>query len=210
MDVVYFGSREIYPDFVTAINSLRANNKANVYAIIEDESLGIPDVTYIKWDYRKWFNNLNTQTKWKDFGVLRAALSKVFPDKDKILSLDVDTIVTGDISDLWNVDLGSYHMAMVREPYLSGERTYFNAGVALINLKLLREDGTDDKMIRDLNSYYRRYVAQDTITEYCRVLELPSTYNSCKFTAPCGNAKIIHYADRTDWRELPEVTRYKL
>ena len=33
--------------------------------------------------------------------MMRAALAKLFPDIDRILSLDVDTIIDQNISDLW-------------------------------------------------------------------------------------------------------------
>ena len=208
MDVVYFGSRELYGDFTTAINSLRAYNKANVYAIIEDDCLDIPDVTYIKWDYRTLFNDTNTRTKWKHFGVLRAALSFVLP-LDKVLSLDVDTIVTGDLTELWETDLTGYDMAMVREPYLSYGDPYYNAGVCLMNLAELRSSGTDIDMVKDLNTDEYRYVAQDVITRRCRIKDIPSKWNSCMFTEHCYNPSILHFANRTDWRDLPVVSQYR-
>ena len=210
MDVVYFGSREIYQDFPTAINSLRAHNKANVYAIIEDDSLPIEDVTYIKWDYTKFFNDTNMRTKWKHFGGTRVALPKLFPNLDKILSIDVDTIVTGDISQLWDMDLTGYHVAMCAEKFLkNGDRPYYNNGVCLMNLKQMREDGVVDLLIEDLNTVPHRYVAQDSMQTFCKIKDIPSIYNASKFTEPCVVPLIIHYADRTDWRNLPEVQRYR-
>ena len=208
MKVVYFGSREIYRDFTTAINSLRAHNDAEVYAIIEDDALDIPGVHYIKWDYRELFNDTNTQTKWGRFGVLRAALSKVLPF-DRVISLDVDTIVTGDITGLWDFDLEGNHMAMCREPYLSLLQPYYNAGVSVMDLKRIRDTGVDDLMIQELNTTPHRWVAQDAITMYCDIKDLPSEYNACMFTAPCDNPKILHFANRTDWRGLPIVQQYR-
>ena len=44
---------------------------------------------------------------------------------------------------------------------------------------------------------------------YCRVLDLGSQWNCSKFTAPCSAPVILHYADRTDWRELEIVRKYR-
>ena len=210
MDVVYFGSREIYGDFVTAINSLRAHNTADVYAIIEDNQLDIPDVNYIRYNFTDYFNTVNTNTKWKQFGPIRAAMTKLFPDKDRILSIDVDTIVTGDITELWNTDMEGYHVAMVRERDLSWEgRPYYNNGICLMNLKQIRADGADDLMIKELNTTFHRYVGQDVMQMFLKIKDLDSTWNASKFTFPVLHPKIIHYADRQDWRNLPEVQIYR-
>ena len=43
--------------------------------------------------------------------MMRATLSKLFPNLDQILSLDVDTIIEKDISNLWNLNLDDYYLA---------------------------------------------------------------------------------------------------
>ena len=209
MDVVYFGSREIYQDFYTAIRSLLAHNQnVTVYTITED-----PDPFYdlpvhnMVWRYKDYFNDTNTQTKWKQFGPIRAAFTKLFPYHDKILSIDCDTIVTADISELWDFDMSDCHVAMT--PEIAHDRPYWNNGICLMNLKRIREDGLDDLMIQELNTTFHRYVGQDVMQKYLRIKNLPSIYNASKFTAPCLEPKILHYADRTDWRGLSEVLKYK-
>ena len=212
MDVVYFGSREIYQDFYTAIRSLLAHNPSvTVYTITED-----PDPFYdlpvhnMVWRYKDYFNDTNTQTKWKQFGPIRAAFTKLFPYHDKILSIDCDTIVTGDITELWETDMEGYHVAMVRERDLSWEgRPYYNNGICLMNLRQIREDGVDDLMIRELNTRFHKYVGQDVMQMFLKIKDLDSTWNASKFTHPVLHPKIIHYADRTDWRNLPEVQLYR-
>lgn len=209
MDVVYFGSREIYQDFYTAIRSLLAHNpNVTVYTITED-----PDPFYdlpvhnMVWRYKDYFNDTNTRTKWKQFGPIRAAFTKLFPYHDKILSIDCDTIVTADISELWDFDMSDCHVAMT--PEITHDRPYWNNGICLMDLKRIREDGLDDLMIQELNTTFHRYVGQDVMQKYLRIKNLPSVYNASKFTAPCLEPKILHYADRTDWRGLAEVLKYK-
>ena len=217
MDVVYFGSREIYRDFETAVGSMLAHNPdARIWGIIEDDVFPNPGpwaegVTFLRYDWRRWFTELPTRTKWKQFGPIRAAFSKIFPELDRVISIDLDTIVLGDVSPLWRMDLCGCHVAMCREEYMSAQlgRPYWNNGVCVMDLARIRADGVDDKMIAELNTVYHPYVGQDAMQMYCRVLDLGSQWNSSKFTAPCFDPVILHYADRTDWRELEIVRKYR-
>ncbi len=208
MDVVYFGSREIYQDFYTAIRSLLAfNPEARVWTITED-----PDPFYdlpvrnIVWNWQAYFNEMNTRTKWKQFGPVRCAFTKILP-LDRVISIDCDTIVRGDISELWTMDLHGCHVAMCREVIYS--RPYFNNGICVMDLARIREDRLDDWMICDLNNIPMPFVGQDAMQRRLDILDLDSRWNSSKFTAPCEDPVILHYADRTDWRELPEVRRWR-
>jgi len=47
--------------------------------------------------------------------LLRAAYTKIFPQLDRILSIDMDTIVNENISNLWELDLTEYYIAAVEE-----------------------------------------------------------------------------------------------
>ena len=103
-----------------------------------------------------------------------------------------------------------YHVAMVRERDLSWEgRPYYNNGICLMNLKQIRADGADDLMIKELNTTFHRYVGQDVMQMFLKIKDLDSTWNASKFTFPVLHPKIIHYADRQDWRNLPEVQIYR-
>ena len=85
--------------------------------------------------------------------LLRAALSQLFPHLDKILSLDCDTLIQDNISELWDLPLDDYYFAAVREPQKSTENfVYINVGVMMFNLKKIREEHQDDKYIYNLNN----------------------------------------------------------
>ena len=212
MDVVYFGDRRVYRDFETAILSLlNWNPEARIWTLTEDPDpfYDLPVRNFV-WRWQDYFNETPTRTKWGVMGPIRAAFTKVLP-LDRVISLDVDTIVRGDISELWELDLQGCHVAMCREEYLSAQlgRPYWNNGVCVMDLRRIREDGVDDKMIEELNTVWHPYVGQDAMQMYCRVLDLGSQWNCSKFTAPCADPVIVHYADRTDWRELEEVRQYR-
>ena len=145
--------------------------------------------------------------------LLRAAFTKLFPHLDRILSLDCDTIVNDNISDLWDIPLDDYYIAGVKEPKKSrGRKIYINTGVLLFNLKKLREDGKDDEAIHDLNTYYRFYPEQDCFNDLFsgKILELPSDYNVNNYShSNCKSLKIIHFAAIKNWSKMPMVEKYR-
>jgi lipopolysaccharide biosynthesis glycosyltransferase len=90
---------------------------------------------------------------------LRLLLPILLPDLDKILYLDSDIIIKGDLLDLYNTDIDNYYVGAVKEvahiynylrlKELLVEDGYFcfGAGVILMNLKMMREDNIFDKFI---------------------------------------------------------------
>ena len=51
--------------------------------------------------------------------LLRVVFSKIFPSLDKILTIDNDTIVKSNISELWDMDLGDNYFAGCTEPFFT-------------------------------------------------------------------------------------------
>ena len=88
----------------------------------------------------------------------RILLPELLPDAERVLYLDVDTIVTDSLTPLLEIDLGGQYLAAVtnvfqrehlhrpRELGLSGPDVYFNSGVLLMNLEEMRRDRCADAM----------------------------------------------------------------
>lgn len=220
---VYFGSREIYYDMVASYKSLLVNSDVDkIYLLIEDNEFPFelhPAVETINISklVPTLFNpdSPNYGSNWTYIGLIRSALTKVFPRHDRILSIDCDTVVLDDISALWDIPLDDYYVAGVKEPVLSQQHgyLYINAGVTMWNLKKLRKDGMDDQMIYSLNARKHFFVSQDVLNEECKghILELPVEYNVSSFTGQCDNAKIMHFAGGLprNWRDLNIVKYYR-
>ena len=68
-----------------------------------------------------------------------------FATEDKVLYLDSDLIVTGDLTDLFELDLGENYLAAARSCFGAG--VGFNAGVLLINNKKWRSETIRQKLI---------------------------------------------------------------
>lgn len=215
---VYAGTRNIYSDMVPAAKSLLIHSDVDkIYFLIEDDEFPYelpPEIECINVSNQTYFdpNGPNYKSKWTYMVLIRAALSKVFPQYDTILSLDVDTIVNENINDIWNYNLDGYYLAAAKELQLSTDTfTYINMGVALLNLKQLREDKKDDEIIHAINTKYYEFNEQDCINELCQghILELPPDYNICYYTGKPAHRKIIHFAATKIWRELAIVEKYR-
>ena len=144
--------------------------------------------------------------------MMRTVLSKVFPDIDRMLALDLDTIVCENINELWDTDLAGCYFAACAEPdQCAANLLYVNGGVVMWNLEKMR-DGKCDEIIRSLNSKAWTFTDQQVMTEFCQghIRELPSMYNVCRYTKPPQKVKILHFAARRDWYETePAVQKYR-
>ena len=144
----------------------------------------------------------------------RIFIAGMFPQYDKALYLDCDTVILGDISALYAYDLGSnliggapcegVNSFEIYKRYVSevdglDPSMFFNAGVILMNLKSFREENFYEKFA-DLLKKYKFTVIQDEdyLTVLCqdRVLRLPRAWNKfpvSKDKLSREELRIVHY-----------------
>ncbi len=104
----------------------------------------------------------------------RILLGKLLPNLDKILVTDVDILVYRDLHDLTNTKLDGYLIGAVVDPHniVNGMLArksnceglppeYFNVGVMLQNLKLMREEDIYSKFLRT----NKKFVCDNTFPE---------------------------------------------
>lgn len=215
---VYCGTRNLYSDMITAAKSLTKNSSVDIiYFLIEDPEFPeeLPShIRCIDVSNQNYFhkNGPNVYKLWTWMVLMRAALSKLFPDLDRILSLDVDTIVDKNIDEFWDLCPDDCYLAGVEEPLKTKpSATYVNMGSVVFNLKLLRDTGMDDKIIRSLNKDRYRFAEQDCINLLCgeKIKSVSSEYNFSDFTGSCQNPKIYHFANVRNWQQKEMVRRYK-
>lgn len=145
--IVYAADRSYRETLEAAIKSLIYNNHhIKIYVINTD----IP---------QEWFNNINRYLRLVDsyiidkkidihtfdnYSIPGAYLSYMaygrllIPDiinEDKVLYLDCDTIINGNINQLFDIDLNNHIIGAVRDCVIDG----FNSGVMLINNRLLKK-----------------------------------------------------------------------
>ena len=215
---VYCGTRNLYSDMITAAKSLTKNSSVDIiYFLIEDPEFPeeLPShIRCIDVSNQKYFSKSgpNVYKLWTWMVLMRAALPKLFPDLDRILSLDVDTIVDKNIDEFWDLCPDDYYLAGVEEPLKTiPNMSYVNMGSVVFNLKLLRDTGMADKIIRTLNKDRFRFAEQDCINLLCgkKIKSVSAEYNFSDYTGSCQNPKIYHFANVRNWQQQEMVRRYK-
>lgn len=111
----------------------------------------------------------------------RILIPEIFTQFDKAIYLDSDIAVLGDISELYEKELGDYILGGVNDimhlksrAYVTGElgldaKEYINSGVLLINSKLFREEKIKEKLFSELaRRQGLRYPDQDLINIVCQ------------------------------------------
>ena len=211
---VYSGTRNLYEHMLPAIKSLTANSSVDrIYLLIEDDKFpwDLPPLveTINVSDYvRETFlpDGPNMKSQFTYMAMVRACYASLFPDLDKILQLDVDTIVVDNIDSLWDIDMGQKWCIAAEEPYNNYFKPwgmqYYNVGISMWNLKAIRAADIEQVIIDDLNTVEERFAEQDAwqrIGAPRKFITLENRYNDCK---PCGytdNPAVIHYAGWKNW-----------
>ena len=208
---VYSGTKNLYCDMVTAAKSLVANSSVDkVFFLIEDKTFpyDLPDIVEtMDVSGQRFFakGGANFQTSFTYMSLLRVCYTKLFPDLDKVLQLDVDTVVVDDIDFLWDVNLKGKWFAACREPLSSWKPygpVYYNIGVAMFNLGQIRKDCIDERLIDFLNTVKVPYIDQDAWNRFGvnRAVDLPARFNESIVTGFSEEPAIVHFAGLKDWQ----------
>lgn len=144
----------------------------------------------------------------------RLFIPAMFPQYDKGIYIDSDVVVTGDLAELYNIDLKDNYIgacadkSVVDVPPLANymeqavgvdRHSYINSGVLLMNLKKLREVELDSHFISLLNTYHFDCIApdQDYLNAMCygKILYLSEAWDAMptEDKPEIENVKIIHY-----------------
>ncbi len=123
-------------------------------------------------------NKLHTRDYYSKATYYRLFIPNLYKQYDKVLYLDSDIVVKGDISELFNIDLGDNLVGAIPDNFVQNtplawdyvenhiplgkgnHSKYFNAGILLMNTKRLREIDFEGKFI-DLLGKVKFEVAQD-------------------------------------------------
>ena len=144
----------------------------------------------------------------------RLFIADMFPQLEKAIYIDSDTVVQGDISELYLTDLKKYWLgacheqAMVQTDHYGkyaekvvgvSRYNFFNAGVLLINCIGFRESKVLKKFAQRLAEYdFVVTQDEDYLNLICKdhIFWLDQRWNTevyCDFDYPIEEAKIIHY-----------------
>ena len=230
MNIVYSASDSYSPLAGISLLSLLMNNKhvneLNVYIVdngISDENksklekicndysrtlefVSLPDELY---NY-----NINIQ-KWNISTFGRLFEASVLPQLDRVIHVDCDTVVTGSLKEIWEMDMENSVVAgavdCVSDSYkanlsLKTTDTYINAGLVMLNLSRIRElklENTFREYI-EKNSGFLRYVDQEVLNACVPQNE------KLTFSLKYNSYSIIHHFDYKNLRRLRRASEYSL
>ena len=177
--------------------------------------------------------------------ITRCFASEFFPQYERIIYSDVDIIVMDDISKIYDIDLTNKYVAGVKNPFLrwnKEELSHFKFehqeflknkhiadGIWVMNLKKIREDNLNIKMLEVINdkTIEKRFPDQDIMNISCngKVGFIPLNYISYPYMVDLLanpnfvsdytkeelydsiiNPKIIHFAAQKPWNGMPNYS----
>lgn len=155
---VIISSNYIIPCVVTLqslYSTKKTNSKYSINIILIESDTSNDKTQLTKFNKEDFKINITTIEKDPNLSLFEQAmflklnLDKLLPNVSKTLFLDIDIIVNKDLSELYNTDITGKYLGAVRDiyPVILYERThktynknYFNVGVMLLNLDLIRQD----------------------------------------------------------------------
>ena len=125
---------------------------------------------------QKDYTALTEQHAWvSPAALLKFDIPNLFPEYDKLLYLDSDMLVYEDLISLWNLDIGPYYAAVVKDlvgmvfehhHQKMGHANYFNTGMMLLNLKKMRQDNMTERLFEaKKNDPWKHFMDQDVFNQ---------------------------------------------
>lgn len=144
----------------------------------------------------------------------RLFIPKMFPEYDKGIYIDSDVVLTSDLAELFETEIGDNYIAACTDLSVADvpplvkymeqavgvkAKEYINSGVLLMNLKKLREVKIEEHFLELLNTYHFDCIApdQDYLNAICNgnIYYLDEVWDTMPNDnkSPLENAKLIHY-----------------
>ena len=220
MNVVYALTENYYYKLLPSVTSLVEHNPdVQVYIICETDTfpLQLPiDPVVINVSGQNIFppDSINYNNRFTYINLLKVALASLLPDLDRVIYLDVDTIICDSLQPMWCTELTGKWFAAVDEVYGRYHpfgQHYYNMGVAVLNLAQMRADGVEPLMIEYLNTISQPWADQDAWNVYGiyndKIASLDVRYNENCMTGTTNEPAIVHYCSIRNWYEDKTIER---
>ena len=211
MNIVYSLTHHVYQWILPSLRSLAEHNPdAKVYILAEDDKLpfDLPMAAkVINVSGQKWFPEIgvNYNNDFTYINLLKVRYPSILKVQ-KVIHLDIDTIVCDSLDGLWETDLTGKWFGAVPEKqtwYRPFGNTYYNMGIAVINLEQMRKDNIEPMMEGYLNVVKQPFADQDAWNKYgiaCgTAVAIDNRWNEGAPTGRTDNPAIIHYCGVKDW-----------
>ncbi len=162
--------------------------------------------------YEQEFHECVNETAYcTPYTLLRLLADMVSGIPDKLLYLDIDIMIAGDIRQLWDIDVADYEYAAVKEKYGCWliRPDYFNAGMLLLNMAMIKKTGLLAKARELIRTKKLLFADQSAIFKSTtRKKLLPRKFNEqSKFNRK--DTVVCHFCKRLMFRPYPHTENYK-
>ena len=167
--VMSIDNNGIYISLVSMTSALENNNKEKnilIYHLLLSHDFNKKKIEYFeslkeKYDFRINYyiipNIFNKYKKWRYSSTIyfKLLIPLIFPDYERIIFLDADTLIFKDISEMFNLPFNDNYVLgyPFHTPWMvtiNGKhpKIYINSGVLLINIDKIRKDNKDFELIK--------------------------------------------------------------
>ena len=242
---IFLSSDDNYAPFVaTTIASICNNTEAFCEFYVLDSGISNENknkICYLKNSFKNFsieFINVKPEEEFKNINYCNAGnyisistynrflIPKVKPELEKVLYLDVDIVVLGDIAELYNQELEGYALGAIwdksRALYntetktlvdLSENYKYFNAGILVIDVQKWKKENIIEKLFEIERKYQNkiRHADETLLNKYFdgsyKILNIKYNYTDFDTaTNPQEEIVIRHFATHIKpWQIHPDI-----
>lgn len=119
--VVYGATKNIYRDTIPSIRSCLKHGNADEIVLLTEgkypydlpiKTMDVSGQTFFPKD------GINATKRWTWMALMKTAMTELFPDRDRIVFLDCDTIVEHALDDLFEMKLYDYYAMVSAEAWM--------------------------------------------------------------------------------------------
>lgn len=171
--------------------------------------------------YEDRLKRISQKTHVTPAALIKFELPLYFTELDSILYLDSDIILKGNIDGLLSIDLDNYYLAAVYDFHTRINKInysfnrdyndfYFNSGVMLLNLKMMRQDDVTSKFwFYKENCTKTKLMDQETLNAVCesKVIPLSLIWNFNPFFYKERYLNEINNVYHTDFKDIKTLEK---
>lgn len=162
-------------------------------------------------DFNEWIcasnNKLNTYTP---FAFLRLFADKIENLPEKVIYLDTDIMINGNIKELFETNITNHELGIVKDRYghIFIRPKYFNSGMLLMNIKKIKESNLLEKVRKMCLKKKMAFPDQSALNKFCKhKIYLPRKFNEQGKIKP--NTVVHHFSKKIKWFPIFHTTNVK-
>ena len=145
-------------------------------------------------EFNSWIHSSkNKFNSYTPFAFLRLFADKIDNLPKKIIYLDTDIMINGDIKELFDIDISKHELGIVKDRYghIFIRPKYFNSGMLLMNMEKIRQSNLLKKVKDFCSKKKMAFPDQSALNKCCKnKLYLPRKFNE---QGTLKNDTIIHH-----------------